>query len=269
MLDEGTRPLQWPTLYQNQLPVIVKNNVQLAQKPLSLPPSPQIAQTLTGSPTGFQFSFKQVTVPTGQANVIDSYRVYRNTANVFGRTLVHTFKHDPTHQGSIVFSDVITSATGAHFYYWVTSVDTFGQESSPQAAQSGTIFGSTGSIPPSLLNGITYTSTTTSITWSWTGLIIFRADGTTTTITDGNRQTTGLTASTTYNFYPYWDEKTQAVLWVNGSGTGSTGEAWASTSNTQLQQQGLRNRIPMSGAALQASTPASGSGSGSGGGRQR
>src|SRR5271169_7094396 len=37
-----------------------------------------------------------------------------------------------------------------------------------------------GSLPPSWSGAFTYVSTTSSLTWSWRGLPIFRADGTTT-----------------------------------------------------------------------------------------
>jgi len=267
-----SRKLQWPKPFQNQLPVLVKNNVQLASKPASPPPSPTIEQKLTGTPTGFQFSFDQVTLPTGATNVISSYRVYRNTQNVFNRNLVHTFTHDPTHVGAIVFTDVITAADGSNYYYWVTSVDTTGQESTPQAAQCGTVAGSAGSTPFSTTGSFAYTSTSTSITWYWDGtngsstLPIYRADGTVTGPLSGNQAITGLSPSTTYKFYPYYDEVTKTLLWVAG-GSGTPAYAQPSAGSSVLvQSQNLRNRIPLSIGGMSASTPASGSGGGTGGG---
>lgn len=270
--DAVVRPLQWPGPYQNQLSIVVKNSSQLAQKPTTLPPSPQIIDTLKGTSTGFQFSFNQVQVPTGYTNVISSYRVYRNTVNVANRNLVHTFAHDPTHQGKIVFSDVITQASALNYYYWVTSVDTFGQESAQQPAQSGTVQGSAGSIPFSTSTSFTYTATTTSITWYWDGtngsspLTIYRADGTTTGPLSGNQAITGLTNATTYNFYPYYDETTKSLAWVAG-GSGTPAYAQPSAGSKALvQSQNLRTRIPLSIGGMQASTGAGGSGSGGGGG---
>src|SRR5271170_3706843 len=42
-----------------------------------------------------------------------------------------------------------------------------------------------GSVPPTWSGTFTYVSTTSSLTWTWTGLAIFRADGTTTAIPNG------------------------------------------------------------------------------------
>lgn len=270
--DLISRPLQWPQPYQNQLSIVVKNSGQLAQKPTTLPPSPQITKTLQGTATGFQFSFNQVIVPTGQSNVIDSYRVYRNTVNVANRNLVHTFKHDPTHQGAIVYSDLIREATASSYYYWVTSVDTFGQESAQQAAQSGTVAGSAGSTPFSTTSSFAYTATTSSITWFYDGtngsspLNIYRSDGTVTGPISGSQAITGLTNATTYNFYPYYDDTLKAVAWVaGGSGTPAYAQPSAG-SKTLVQTQNLRTHIPLSIGGMAASTGAGGSGSGGGGG---
>jgi hypothetical protein len=59
-----------------------------------------------------------------------------------------------------------------------------------------------GSVPPTWSGAFTYTSTTSSITWSWSGLAILRADRTTTQIINGSLLATGLAAATTYFFYP-------------------------------------------------------------------
>src|SRR6185437_2327148 len=150
-------------------------------------------------------------VPTGATNVIAAYRVYRNTRNVFiNSSLVHTFVHDPTHKGPITFSDVVRDANGSSYYYWVTSVDTTGQESLPNSAQTVAASGSAGSTPFSTTTGFAYTSTTTSITWYWDGtngssnITIYRADKTTTGPLSGSQTITGLSSGTTYNFYPYY-----------------------------------------------------------------
>src|SRR5260221_7162499 len=142
------RPVQWPTVGGSNapgsvpvhaLPVLVHNNIQLANKPASLPPHPTIAQTLTALPLSLQFSFNQVTLPIGATNVISSYRVYRNTTanNFSGATLMRTFVHDPTRQGAITLQD--NTGGGKSYYYFVTSVDTTSQESAPVAAQAGTV----------------------------------------------------------------------------------------------------------------------------------
>lgn len=253
-------------------PVIMTQSPGLAVSPTTLPPSPTIASPLVGTATGFQFSFNQVTIPPGQTNVISAYRVYRNSLNVFSRNLIHTFTNDPTNTGAIVFTDTIVPAAGLNYYYWVTSVDTFGNESLPQPAQCGTIVSSAGSTPFSTTSSFAYTSTTTSITWYWDGtngsttLTIYRADNNTTGPVSGSQAITGLSSSTTYNFYPYWDEPTQTLKWVAG-GTGTPAYAISSAgSKVAVQQQNLRTRIPLSLGGMQAATPAAGSGGGTGGG---
>lgn len=125
-------PIQLPQI----LPIIMQNNIALAQKPASLPPPPQIVTPLNSIPLGLQFSFNQLTLPAGYTNVIDSYRIYRNVlANEFsGAFMVRTLKHDPTNQGSIIFQDL--TGSGQTYYYFITAVDTRGQESNPNRAQS-------------------------------------------------------------------------------------------------------------------------------------
>ena len=122
-----------------------------------------------------------------------------------------------------------------------------------------------GSVPPTWSGAFTYVSTTSSLTWSWSGLAIYRADGTTTAIPNGSVAVTGLTAATTYYFYPYWDEAAGALAWV-AAGAGSPAYAQAAKTNAAAQQQALQGRIPLSQGAIVAATTSSGTGGGSGGG---
>ncbi len=122
-----------------------------------------------------------------------------------------------------------------------------------------------GSLPPTWSGSFTYASTTSSLTWSWTGLSIYRADGATTAIPDGSAAVTGLAAGTTYYFYPYWDETASALDWVAG-GAGSSGFAQSAKTNSAAQQQSLQGRVPLSQGAIVAATTTSGTGGGSGGG---
>jgi hypothetical protein len=205
-------------------------------------------------------------MPANQTNVIAAYRVYRNSANIFSRNLVHTFASDLTNTGAIVFTDTIVPAAGLHYYYWVTSVDTFGNESTPQPAQCGTVAGGVGSTPYSNTGNFTYTSTTTSITWSWSTFPIYRSDGTTTTVLAGSQVITGLIASTTYLFFPYYDETLLSIQWVSAGGTGTPSYAYSASTQAVLAAQNLRTHIPLSIGGMPASTPSGGSGGGSGGG---
>jgi hypothetical protein len=122
-----------------------------------------------------------------------------------------------------------------------------------------------GSVPPTWSGSFTYVSTTSTLTWSWTGLTIYRADGTTTAVPNGSVGITGLSAATTYYFYPYWDDTNSTLNWV-ASGSGSPTLAQTAKTNTAAQQQGLQGRIPLSQGAITAATTAGGTGGGSGGG---
>ena len=123
-----------------------------------------------------------------------------------------------------------------------------------------------GSTPSSLSSGFTYTSTTTTVTISWSGLTIFRADGTTTVIPNSSQLITGLTASTSYKVYPYFDEISGALAFVTG-GVGSPAICQTAGSNAISQAQNLQTRVPLSASSgFVVTTPASGSGGGSGGG---
>lgn len=122
-----------------------------------------------------------------------------------------------------------------------------------------------GSVPPTWSGAFTYVSTTSSLTWSWSGLVIYRADGTTTAIPNGSVTISGLTAGTTYYFYPYWDDTARAIGWV-AEGSGSPGYAQPAKTNAAAQQQALQGRVPLSQGAVVAATTTSGTGGGSGGG---
>ena len=110
---------------------------------VSAPPAPTITQNLVASPLGYQFTFTQVVLSAGTQDVIDSYKVYRNTSNsTSGATVIHTYKHDQSNAGaSIVVVD--STPNGVQYYYWVSSVNTAGLESTLQAAQSGAVTPST------------------------------------------------------------------------------------------------------------------------------
>ncbi|MBZ5696266.1 MAG: hypothetical protein LAN36_13005 [Acidobacteriia bacterium] len=122
-----------------------------------------------------------------------------------------------------------------------------------------------GSVPPTWSGAFTYASTTTSLTWTWSGLSIYRADGTATAVPNGSVIVTGLTPGTTYYFYPYWDDVAAALAWVAG-GAGSPANAQTAKTNLAAQQQSLQGRVPLSQGAMVAATTTSGTGGGSGGG---
>jgi len=269
-----SRPINRPiaTIPASAGPVMYHNNIQLVPKPNLSPPQPAIISPLIGTGTGYQFSFNQVTVPPGATNVISGYKVYRNTQNFQGGSqLVAMYPHTAAKVGPIVHSDHLMTIAGKNYYYWVSSVDTTGQESTPKPAQTIAVPGNAGVIPFSQTTGFKYTATTTSISWFWDGtngsspINIYRADGTVTGPISGNQTITGLNPTTNYNFYPYYDEPTQNIKWVAG-GVGTPGYAQTAGSLTLVQSQALRNRIPLSSGGMVGTTPTTGTSSGSGGG---
>jgi len=231
---------------------------------IGAPPAPTIAQSVVGTSTGFQFSFNQVVFPAGDVEVIAVYKVYRNTANNPGTaSLIQTIVPTPNQVGAIVVSDILMAASGSTYYYWVSAMNTQSFESTLTFA--GTSIGSIGSMPFSVTGTFSYASTSTTITWSWTGLKIYRADGNITSIADSNQSIIGLTATTTYWFQPYYDEIAQAIAWVAG-GTGSPAYAQSAITLAITQTANLLNHVTLAAGGMSAATTTSGSGGGSGGG---
>jgi uncharacterized membrane protein YgcG len=123
-------------------------------------------------------------------------------------------------------------------------------------------------------------SAATSITFYWDGtnssvpLTIYRDDGTILPRIYGNFNVTGLNPSTTYFFYPYYDEPSGTVKWATAAGAvGTPPVAFATTQSLPAAQvQLMRNHIPLAlllaatGIAFPAGGGGGGSGSGGGGG---
>jgi hypothetical protein len=136
----------------------------------------------------------------------------------------------------------------------------------PQWTATGDEIGKQGSISNTYTGGLTYTSNTSSVTWSWN----LNASRTDTALTvnnyTGSRAVTGLSSGTSYNFYPFIDEINQVVSMVASGGVGSPTWAHSGTSIAWTQEQARGDHFPLSSAPLVASTTTTGSGGGSGGG---
>ncbi len=79
----------------------------------------------------------------------------------------------------------------------------------------------TGSISPIVCNPFSYTSTPSSITISWTGQTISLVNGTTISVGSGSQTITGLTANTSYAFFPLWDTATSAIVFIDAADVAS------------------------------------------------
>jgi len=115
-----------------------------------------------------------------------------------------------------------------------------------------------GSVPPTIPTaGFTYTSTTTTIDWSWVAFSIYRTDAQTISIPLGTQNYSGLSASTNYYFYPYWNLPNVDLGW-DGPFTAKTAAEMAIIQ--------IAYSIPLCTTGVLASTTSSGGGSGGGGG---
>lgn len=118
---------------------------------------------------------------------------------------------------------------------------------------------------PILSGAFTYTSTENSVTWTWNNLALYYPNNVTKTLVAGSNTITGLSASTTYYFYPYYSLDRNRIEFVPG-GIGTPDVAFSAKNLTAAQLQTLDNNAPLSGGATSAVTGAGGGGTGSGGG---
>lgn len=141
------------------------------------------------------------------------------------------------------------------------------------AANGNTPVLAKGNVMPFAQNQLfTYTSTTTSVTFSWASYQNYRPDGTTFTVNAGSQVVNGLTANVTYNGYAYVTEAATGTMQFAANFPAQVGTPDILFPSTATQQQ----LAPAFAAAsilgnvyqgkLVGITPASGSGGGSGGG---
>jgi hypothetical protein len=136
----------------------------------------------------------------------------------------------------------------------------------PQWTPAGDEIAKVGSISVTYTGGLTYTSNTSSITWSWN----VNANRTDRAMSVNNYNSSqaisGLSAGTSYNFYPFIDEINQAVSMVATGGVGSPSWAHSGTSISWTQEQARGDHWPLSSGPAAAATTTSGSGGGGSGG---
>src|ERR1700723_408053 len=111
-----------------------------------------------------------------------------------------------------------------------------------------------------------YTSTTTTVSISWSSFTVFYANNTTATVASGSQSITGLSASSTYYFYPYLDSSNTVHFAAVSGGLGSPAILYRPQSPTAAQTINLQQNTALSNGGIPAITPTSGGGGGSGGG---
>lgn len=128
-----------------------------------------------------------------------------------------------------------------------------------------------GSTPTTVCNTtLSYSSTPTSVSVSWSGFVLKLPDGTNPAIASGSQNNTGLPSGAhSYFTYPSYDIAKQGALGgvtFQLGGSGSPGTCYTAVNTGAFQAQNNLNMVPLSTGAFQVSTPASGVGGGSGGG---
>lgn len=123
-----------------------------------------------------------------------------------------------------------------------------------------------GSIIPTQAFIITFTLGPTNINLSWSSQSLFRADGSTFTVSGGTQGYSSLSNSTTYYIYPYINLSNNTVAFTNGSPPTTT----SGGNSTQAVETAFDQRVPLAPLVLQTQssggTGGTGGGSGSGGG---
>lgn len=186
---------------------------------------------------------------------------------------VFQFKYDPTWQGKTLhfkFQSVNTFGNSAQDLSTLTAVSFTvpGLNKGTVDASSGliinqqtnsTFLNPQGSIIPNQpINTPTFTSTTTSISFSWSSQSMQLSDGSTVTIPSGSKAYSGLSANTLYFFYPFIRTSDFTIQWANGTPPPtSASAAFALAANSD----GCYGMTP-----IQARTPSSGTSGGGGGG---
>lgn len=137
-----------------------------------------------------------------------------------------------------------------------------------------------GSVLPAHNTGFTYTTTTTSITFYWDGtngssqIQIAWPDGSTTLVPLSRIAITGLSAGTTYNFYPFYDTQLNTVHFApQGSppncpnGVGTPPVAYTAPNIFAAAAADGDRMQALSNGPIVVATPGSGTTSGSAGGK--
>lgn len=122
-----------------------------------------------------------------------------------------------------------------------------------------------GSVPPTLLGGVSFSWTTTTgqVVISWGAFTLYRMDGTTSSISGGSQTVTALTNGTVYTVYPFVSEASLAVSFADGF-TGSTGSpliCYAGGSATAAAEMYNQANVPLNSFTV---VPSAGGGGGGG-----
>lgn len=254
---------------------VSKNFSEVTPEDWTLSPSATVVldgnASAPNAPTGLAATSAQVGIALSWNNNSEGnlagYKVYRAATNSFGASTVIA-NIGVTRTGTPSFFDT-TAILEAISYYFVTAINTAGQESSNSIVASA-VSGGTGTLSASVQGNFGYTSTANSVTIYWDGtnastaftIRIPRGGAISSISVPGSSVTiTGLGAGTFY-VYGYYDIATNAVLFATG-GTGTPTYAFVAKSSDAVSQAQANGHIPLQ---ITAVTIATGGGGGSGGG---
>jgi hypothetical protein len=216
------------------------------------------SQALNGTqPTLMRINTSAIQIPTGTAGVVVSFGTGGSGANlpVGSTVIVSHLLLEIAEAGQTVPSA------------WA-DIDVSGQVLDIFISGSSTGLRVQGSVLPSFTAQFGYSSTDTTLTFSWTSLLIVWPDGAITQVQDGSMTVSGLTASTGYWGWLYFDVVYGGVKLATPSvavGTpASLSTVYDATAEAVCKQD---NHVPLTPGGLELTTAATGStGSGTGGG---
>jgi hypothetical protein len=183
------------------------------------------------------------------------------------------YQFDPNYHGATIYLKFVSFNTLGQMQQSLANVSPLtvallGAGQGPIALETGIFQAGLGAVPNSYAGTLTYTSATTSISWTW-NLTVYRTDSNLTVNTYAGQQgVNGLTANTSYNFYPFLDDSQSpsVVTMVTDGGVGSPAWAHSGTNVLWTQEQASANHLALSSGPVAAATTTSGTGGGSGGG---
>jgi hypothetical protein len=205
------------------------------------PPAPSVATSLAATPTGYQFSFNYEGALLH--DIIQSYNIYRNTTNTSsGATFVKNVPQPSANSGVYTYQETVPN--GTTYYYFVSSLNLQGLESTKTAMQSGTVpngsllnsagqlvtnqvFGGTGNNTGSSawfkLGTWIFASAPASIALEFQGGTGYNSNAAQQSVTDVTLRSSNATAAPNLSGIT-WQENggTQAVLAVKAAATGGS-----------------------------------------------
>ncbi len=218
----------------------------------------QIAATLNGvQPTTTRYNTAAMQIPAGTVGVAVMVAFGGNGLNLpVGSTV--TLSH-------LLLESAATAQTAPSAW---ADLDLQGKVLDIFTGGSSSLLRTQGSVLPTETGTIAYTSTETTVTITWTNLVILWPDGLFTVIPDGSVAITGLTASTTYVASLYYDVVLGGVhIAAPSAPLGTPGLLSSALDSLAVATCKLDNHVALTPTGLSVATAAAGAtGGGFGGG---